>query len=99
MKKLNSTDALSNLLSGYNPAFADGFSNRVIESIDANELKQQTDHMEFLSIFRWVALTGIAAIIVLLFSVYISEGSFSADAIYGIIDYTSDEPIIASLNY
>ena len=31
--------------------------------------------------------------------VYITEGSFSADAFYGLLDYTPDEPILTSFNF
>ncbi len=55
--------------------------------------------MEFYNIFRWVALSGVAAIIILLFTVYITEGSFSADALIGLMEYTSDEPLLTSVNF
>ncbi len=97
MSKLKNTDELSGFLSGYNPAFTDGFANRVMDKIENNNVKNKD--IEFYNIFRWVALSGVAAIIILLFSVYFTEGSFTADAFYGLVNYTPDEPIIASLNY
>jgi hypothetical protein len=99
MSKINSIEELSSLLSGYNPTFSDGFDNRVMDSIVEENSKESNEDMVFYNIFRWVALSGVAAIIVLLFSVYITEGSFTADAFYGLLNYTPDEPIIASLNY
>ena len=97
MSKLNNTDELSSFLSGYNPAFTDGFANRVMDKIENSKITNED--IEFYNVFRWVALSGVAAIILLLFSVYFTEGSFTPDAFYGLVNYTPDEPIIASLNY
>ncbi|MFK5854561.1 MAG: hypothetical protein QM503_00430 [Bacteroidota bacterium] len=99
MSKLENNKDLSTLLSNYDSTFSDGFTNRVMDRIEMDKNKESNNEFEFYSVFRWVALSGIAAIVVLLFSVYITQGSFSADAIYGLVYYTPDEPIIASLNY
>ncbi len=67
MSKLKNTDELSSFLSDYNPAFTDGFANRVMDKIENNNVINKD--IEFYNIFRWVALSGVAAIIILLFSV------------------------------
>jgi|AntAceMinimDraft_2_1070361.scaffolds.fasta_scaffold00472_16 hypothetical protein len=96
MNKPDVVDELSNILSEYNPAFSDGFAQRVMKNIES---KKKNAEMEFYNIFRWVALSGVAAIIILLFTVYITEGSFSADALIGLMEYTSDEPLLTSVNF
>ncbi len=97
MSKLKNTDELSSFFSGYNPTYSNGFANRVMDKIEDSIVKNKDT--EFYNIFRWVALSGVAAIVLLLFSVYFTEGAFTADAFYGLVNYTPDEPIIASLNY
>jgi len=99
MIKSNNNTELEDLFSGYSPTYSDDFTNRVIKRIENDSSKGVHTDNEFYNIFRWIALSGIAAIIFLIFTVYITEGSFTADAFYGIINYTPDEPIIASLNY
>ena len=99
MSKLKNTDELSSFLSSYNPTYLDGFANRVMAGIESEINNKTNSDTEFYNIFRWVAASGIAAIVVLLLSVYITEGSFTADALYGLINYSPDEPIIAYLNY
>ncbi len=95
----DSDDKLSEILSGYNPSFKDGFSDRVINNIELEAESSIKEDIEFYTIFKMIALSGIAAIIVLLFTIYINEGSFSVDALYGLLDYTVDEPLFTSLNY
>jgi hypothetical protein len=99
MSKINKSDELLGLLSTYNGTFADGFTNRVMDSVDEENSTASSDDMAFYKIYRWVALSGVAAIIVLLFSVYLTEGSFTTDAFFGLVNYNANEPIIASLNY
>ena len=96
MNKPDVADELSNILLEYRPAFSDGFAKRVIKKI---EREKETAEREFYNIFRWVALSGVAAIILLLFTVYITEGSFSTDALFGLTEYTSDEPLLTSVNF
>lgn len=99
MSKMDTTDGLSGLLSRHNPTYSDGFANRVMKGIYKEIVQKETADIEFYNIYRWVALSGVAAIVLLLFSVYVTEGSFSADALYGLIHYTPDEPLITSLNF
>jgi len=97
MSKLKNKDKLSSFLSDYNPTFTDGFANRVMDKIKNNNITNE--NTEFYNIFKWVAISGVAAIILLLFSIYITEGAFTADALYGLANYTPDEPLITLLNY
>ena len=99
MSKSDTLDKLSNILSNYNPAFSAGFADRVMKSIELEDKREEKIVIEFYNIFKLVALSGVAAIIILLFSVYITEGSFSADAFYGLMDYTANEPILTSFNF
>lgn len=95
MNKPETSDNLSNILSGYNPTFRSGFAQRVLRKIESE--KNDTGRV-FYNIFRWVALSGVAAILLLLFTVYLTDGSFSADALFGLTEYTPDEPLLTSVN-
>jgi len=98
MNKSDIKDELSDILSSYNPTFTEGFTERVIQSVGVEDIEEETE-IAFYNIFRWVALSGVAAIIMLLFTVYLTEGTFSEDAFYGLMYYTPDEPVITSLNF
>lgn len=99
MSNSDSEDKLSKILSEYNPSFHDGFAKRVMEGVEAETSRNKNEDIEFYKIFKLVALSGVAAIILLLFTVYFHEGSFTADAFYGLHDYTPDEPLLTSLNF
>lgn len=94
MSALKNNTNISDLLAAHNPSFDPGFSNRVMAKI-AN-IKDDTD---IISIFRWIALSGVAAIILLMLTVYFTEGSFSADAIYGIINFSDEESLLTAYNF
>lgn len=94
MSDIKNDTNISDLLAAHNPAFDSGFSSRVMAKI-AN-IKDDTD---IISIFRWIALSGVAAIILLMLTVYFTEGSFTADAIYGIIDFNEEESLLTAYNF
>ena len=99
MNKLNNKEKVIELLSRHNPSFNDGFTDRVIDRINSEGSYIENTDTDFYSIFRWIAISGVAAIILLLFTVYLTDGTFSSDAIYGILNYSPDEPLLASLDY
>lgn len=80
-------------------SFSDGFTGRVIDKIFARPAVAGSD-TEYLHIFSnafyRIAITGIAAIILLMISIYISQGSFSVDSILG-LNNGADESIICIL--
>jgi hypothetical protein len=45
-----------------------------------------------------VALSGVAAIFILLFSIYYTDGSLSLDALYGLYEYAPDEAAVSFFN-
>ncbi|MDX9928316.1 MAG: hypothetical protein RBS37_00510 [Bacteroidales bacterium] len=77
--------------------FGQGFTGRVMDRIsDGLTLAaRQVDFVSSLnSIFYRVAFAGVAAIIIMLISIFISEGSLTLNAIVGISD-TIDENLIS----
>jgi hypothetical protein len=79
--------------------FKNGFTEKVVDKIFSAS-KQVNQEVEFvLSMnyaFKRIALTGVAAIIILMLSIFIMEGSFSINSIFG-IGNTYDESIISML--
>ncbi len=90
---------LTELLSNYNSGFTEGFSNRVISKLNSDAKSTSGNESDFYSIFKWIALTGVAAILILLITTYVSQGEFNADAFYGLTNYYPNESIIATLTY
>lgn len=84
---------------GVDYAFSKGFTDKVISKISEGVvvMNRQIDFVRSLnSIFYRVAFAGVAAIIVLLISIFISEGSLSFDSLVG-ISRDLDENLIGLL--
>ena len=84
---------------GVSYSFGDGFKDKVLERLFSpgivinKEVEfQRTWNMAF---YR-IALTGVAAIVILLISIYISEGSFSLNSLLGLTS-GNEESIIGLL--
>jgi hypothetical protein len=79
--------------------FSEAFTGKIIEKISITGLVVNRE-MEFIrnlsSAFYRIALTGVAAIVILLISIYLMEGSISMNSFLGLGD-TYDESIICLL--
>jgi len=82
-------------------SFNHGFKNRVMARIEEEKrpliLKSDFNRTLF-SVFKRVALTGVAAIIILLLSIYLSDDSFSFNSFTGGDPY-SDDNLVSYLLY
>jgi hypothetical protein len=82
-------------------AFRSGFSRRVLARIQDERkpllLKPEFNRSLF-SVFKRVAITGVAAIVILLLSLYLSGESFSFDSVTDTEMY-SDEDLVSILLY
>lgn len=79
--------------------YGDKFTGRVLDKIFGSGLKissEQEFTRRLSSVFYRVALTGVAAIVLLMISLFIMEGSFSVNSLLGIGD-TIDESIVCLL--
>jgi hypothetical protein len=79
--------------------FRNGFSDRVLDKIFAASpaIIREIEFTKRLStIFYRIAITGVAAIILLLISIYITEGTLSVNSFLGITD-SFDESTICLL--
>jgi hypothetical protein len=79
--------------------FSKGFSDRVIDKIFTASLAVNRE-IEFVrnmnQVFYRFALTGVAAIVILLISIYLMEGSISFNSFLGLGD-SYDESIVCLL--
>jgi hypothetical protein len=79
--------------------FSNGFRDKVMGKILSEPVEvireiEFSNRMRF--VFNRVALTGVAAIVLLLISIFMAEGSFSLNSFLGIGD-TYDEGIVCLL--
>lgn len=88
-------ESVRTILSGFNPQFDSDFSDRLMQKLEVHD----TDlSLSFYTIVKGIAISGVAAIVALLISIYFIDGSLNIDAIYGISDYAPDEAAIAFFN-
>jgi hypothetical protein len=79
--------------------FRDGFTDRVLDKIftAGDTVVREIEFVRSLnSVFYRIALTGVAAIVLLLISIFIVQGSLSVDSFLG-LGNTYDESILCLL--
>lgn len=89
------------LLSSRNYGFTAGFRNRVMQAV-SDEKKGKVISMDFArnftAMFNRIAVTGVAVILLLVISLYISHGSLNVNTITG-VDPISEDNLISVLLY
>lgn len=89
------------LLSSRNYGFTAGFRNRVMQAV-SDEKNNKVILMDFTrsftSMFNRVAVAGVAVILLLVISLYISHGSLNVNTITG-VDPISEDNLISFLLY
>lgn len=84
---------------GVNYTFSHGFGDRVLDKLFPAGLRvnREVEFVKYLNFaFYRIALTGVAAIVVLLISIFIMEGSLSLNTFLGLND-NYDESIVSLL--
>jgi hypothetical protein len=79
--------------------FNTGFTNKVLDKITSSALviNRKVEFVKSMNfVFSRIAITGVAAIIVLLISIFLMEGSLSFNSFLGISD-SYDESIVSLL--
>jgi hypothetical protein len=79
--------------------FSKGFGDKVLNKIYSSGLtvNRQVEFVKYMNFaFYRIALTGVAAIVVLLISIFIMEGSLSINSLLGLHD-NYDESIVSLL--
>lgn len=72
---------------GVSYSFGDGFQNKVLERIASagNTVIREMESVRNLNnVFYRIALTGVAAIVILLISIFMVQGSLSVDSFLGL---------------
>jgi hypothetical protein len=93
----NISDILGETCAEYD--FSSGFTAKIVDRIFMNASTALAENEFFRSmrfVFNRVALTGVAAIVILLISIFLAEGSLSINSFLGIGD-TYDESIVCLL--
>lgn len=84
---------------GVNYTFREGFRDKVLDRIftAGPAVNREVEFVRSMnSAFYRIALTGVAAIVILLISIFLMEGSLSFDSFLGLKD-TYDESIVCLL--
>lgn len=80
-EKFNPNPEISATLDQYAPDFKPFFETRLMSKIAL--LKEKNYDYAFNRAFQRVALSGVAAVALLLIMIFISDGSFSSDSLMG----------------
>ncbi|MGB8489983.1 MAG: hypothetical protein WCE64_02905 [Bacteroidales bacterium] len=83
---------------GVNYSFSEGFRDKILDKIFAEgKVVRQVEFVRNLNyVFNRIALTGVAAIIIMLISIFLMSGSFSLNSFLG-LENSFDESIICFL--
>ena len=81
---------LRDLIGGFSPSFEPGFSQAVLVKIEHTEQNSSLSNL-----FKKFAFGGVAAIIALLVSVYLTDGNLSVDSLLGLSDLSTDNLLLA----
>lgn len=77
--------------------FGPGFEEKVLSSVfpENETITREIEFSRFLNIaFSRIALTGVAAIVLLLLSLFLTEGSISLNTILGITDAQNEDIVL-----
>lgn len=83
-KEKENLDNVRTKIAAFEADFSAGFTERLILRIAGES------GFAFLAVFRAVALSGVAAIILVLLTVYFMDGSLNLDCLLGINGYAPD---------
>lgn len=92
----NQGDASELIRSDVSFDFSSAFEDKVLDNISREEIESvnEQEFSRFLSIaFSRVALTGVAAIVLLLISLFMMEGSLSFNSILGMPDIQNEDMV------
>ncbi len=82
-------DSVRTKIADFDTDFSPGFTGKLMQKITGEQ------GYDFLTIFRTVALSGVAAIILVLFTIYFVDGSLNLDSLLGINSYAPDLGVLS----
>jgi len=92
--KMQEWQALKQKFSTFHPEFSPGFEQKVMQKLAVD---RGTLVLDIIPVFRVFALSGIAAIGLLMIGLYFSNGSLDLDSLLGISGYTPDMGLLSFL--
>lgn len=96
-KEKQEIEQMRNLLSGQEASFKTGFEDRVMDRLET-EPTASPKTIEMVSVFKRVAIAGMAAIIALLITIYFVDGTLNLDSLFGLTNYSPDGAELSMLN-
>lgn len=90
-KEMKDYEAIRGSLASSDFSFDEGFSTRIMQKL----VKPQLD---LFGSFKNIAISSVAAIALLMISVYFMDGSLDLDALYGLEGYSVEEEFYSFLN-
>lgn len=84
-------EKIENSLSESDFTFKEGFSDRVMKKLNNSQI-------DLWGSFKNVALSSVAAIAILLISIYFIDGSINIDSIFGLQGYSVEDEFYSLLN-
>jgi len=88
-------ESVRKIFADFDPHFDADFPDRILQKLADHKADISPS---FYAIVRGIAISGVAAIVALLISIYFVDGSLNVDAIYGVSEYAPDEAAIAFFN-
>ena len=76
-------------LNNFSASFVNGFADKVMDKLN------QGSYQSLNKIFRYVILSGVAAIILLLVAIYFTDGAISYDTLTGVNNYTPETELLS----
>ena len=83
-KEKENMDNVRTKIAAFDADFSTGFTERLMQRVASER------GFTFLAIFRAFALSGVAAIILVLLTIYFVDGSLNLNSLLGITGYTPD---------
>lgn len=81
IKEKENMDNLRTKIAAFEADFSTGFTEKLMQRVAGER------SFAFLAVFRTIALSGVAAIILVLLTVYLVDGSLNLDSLLGINSY------------
>ncbi len=92
-------EEIRNRMKGTSFHFKKGFAERVLAKVkDAVPVIEVDFSSQLIALFKKLALTGVAAIIILLIAIYLTAGSLNKETVVG-VDTSSDDNLVSYLLY
>jgi uncharacterized membrane protein len=83
-------EKMRNMLEDYRPLISNDFTAKVMNKIE--------NRKTFYTVFKYLVMTGVAAIILLLVTIYFTDGTVSYETLSGLSGYTPETDLLSMFN-